>query len=146
MQGASPDEAHPWLHAKPLDATIGRVPASYCPGGHHGRQFRKEKKHTTKTQLLPSFLTVDQHKKAINSQDPKVPSTHVFGATSPNPNPYATSQVEELSYIFDLSKVANGQKFEKLISLNEARENLWRIYAPVAVILLSSYNVSPNIF
>jgi hypothetical protein len=25
---------------------------------------------------------------------------------------------------------------EKLLSLNEARENLWRIYAPVAVILL----------
>jgi len=24
------------LHSKPLDAAIGQVPASYCPGGHHG--------------------------------------------------------------------------------------------------------------
>jgi len=28
------------LHAKPLDAAIGQVPASYRPGGHHGRRFR----------------------------------------------------------------------------------------------------------
>jgi hypothetical protein len=27
------------LHSKPLDAAIGRVPASYCPGGRHGRRF-----------------------------------------------------------------------------------------------------------
>jgi hypothetical protein len=31
---------HQWstsrLHSKPLDAAIGRVPASYCPGGRHG--------------------------------------------------------------------------------------------------------------
>ncbi len=25
------------LHSKPLDAAIGQVPASYCPGGRHGR-------------------------------------------------------------------------------------------------------------
>ncbi len=35
----SPDGAHPWLHAKPLDATIGQVPAPYLPGGCHGRRF-----------------------------------------------------------------------------------------------------------
>jgi hypothetical protein len=27
------------------------------------------------------------------------PSTHVLGATTPEPNPNATTQVEELSYI-----------------------------------------------
>jgi hypothetical protein len=27
------------LHSKPLDAAIGQVPSSYCPGGRHGRQF-----------------------------------------------------------------------------------------------------------
>ncbi len=32
--------------------------------------------------------------------------------------------------------VANRKKFEKLLILNKAQENLWRIYAPVAVILL----------
>jgi hypothetical protein len=37
MQGASPNGAHSWLHAKPLDAAIGQVPAPYRPGGHHGR-------------------------------------------------------------------------------------------------------------
>jgi hypothetical protein len=30
----------------------------------------EKKKNTNKTQLLPSFLTVDQRKKAIKSQDP----------------------------------------------------------------------------
>jgi hypothetical protein len=71
MWGASPNGAHPWLHAKPLDAAIGQVPAPYCPGSHHGQRFQKEKKNTTKTQLLPSVLTVDQCKKAIKSQDPQ---------------------------------------------------------------------------
>jgi hypothetical protein len=36
MRGALPDEVHPWLHAKPLDAAIGQVPAPYFPGGCHG--------------------------------------------------------------------------------------------------------------
>jgi hypothetical protein len=27
------------LHSKLLDAAIGRVPATYCPGGRHGRRF-----------------------------------------------------------------------------------------------------------
>jgi hypothetical protein len=34
-----PNGAHPWLHVKPLDATIGQVPAPYCPGGCNGQQF-----------------------------------------------------------------------------------------------------------
>ncbi len=34
------------VHSKPLDAAIGRVPASYRPGGRHGQQFRiKHTKH-----------------------------------------------------------------------------------------------------
>ncbi len=63
MRGALPDGAHLWLHAKPLDAAIGQVPAPYRPGGRHGRRFRMKQKNTNKTQLLPSFLTVDRCKK-----------------------------------------------------------------------------------
>jgi hypothetical protein len=37
---------------------------------------------------------------------------------------------------FELSDITNGQKFKKLLSLNKAQENLWRIYAPLAVKLL----------
>jgi hypothetical protein len=59
-----PDGAHPWLYAKPLDATIGRVPTPYHPSGRHGQQFRMKQKNTNKTQLLPSFLMVDWRKKA----------------------------------------------------------------------------------
>jgi hypothetical protein len=36
---ALPNGAHPWLHAKSLNAAIGRVPMLYCPGGRHGQQF-----------------------------------------------------------------------------------------------------------
>jgi hypothetical protein len=38
---------------------------------------------------------------------------------------------------FELSNVANGQKIEELLSLNKAQENLWAIYGPIAVKLLS---------
>ena len=37
--GASPDRAHPGFHWKPLDASIGRVPVPYCPGGCHGQRI-----------------------------------------------------------------------------------------------------------
>ena len=53
-RGASPDGAHPGLHLKPLDAAISRVLTSYCPGGRHGRRFRKNTQNTNKTQLLAS--------------------------------------------------------------------------------------------
>jgi len=33
---ASLDAACPWLHRKPLDATIGQLLALYCFGGHQG--------------------------------------------------------------------------------------------------------------
>ncbi len=55
MWGASPDGAHPWLHAKPLDAAIGRVPVPYRLGGRHGRQFQKEKKTLTKHNFYLAF-------------------------------------------------------------------------------------------
>jgi hypothetical protein len=61
--------------------------------------FECNKKNTNKTQLLPSFLTVDRCQKAIHFQTRQGPSIHVLGTTSPDPNPYATIQVEELSYI-----------------------------------------------
>jgi hypothetical protein len=56
-------------------------------------------KNTNKTQLLPSFHMVDRRKKSINLKTHQGPSTHVLSATSPDPNPYATSQVEVISYI-----------------------------------------------
>ncbi len=99
MQGTLPDGAHPWLHAKPVDAAIGRVPVPYCLGSCHGQRFWKEEKNINKTQLLSSFLMVDQRKKAIESQD--LPGTlYSCPRRIPSdPNPYATSQVEKLSYI-----------------------------------------------
>jgi hypothetical protein len=64
MWGALPYGAHLWLYVKPLDAAIGQVTMPYCPGGHHGRQFQMKQKNTNKTQLLPSFLTLDRCKNA----------------------------------------------------------------------------------
>jgi hypothetical protein len=40
------------------------------------------------------------------------------------------------SATFELSNIVNGPKFEKLLSFNEAQENLWAIYGPIAVKLL----------
>ena len=53
-RGTSPDGAHRWLHAKPLDAAIGRVLAPYRPGGRHGHRRRRCVKTQHKTQLLAS--------------------------------------------------------------------------------------------
>ncbi len=71
MWGALPNGAHPWLHAKPLDAAIGRVPMPYCPGSRHGWRFQMKHKNTNKAQLLASYLTVDWRKKAKQFWDPK---------------------------------------------------------------------------
>jgi hypothetical protein len=54
-----------------VDAAIGRLPAPYFPGGRHGQQFQMKQKNTIKTQLLPSFLTVDLCKKDKQFWDPK---------------------------------------------------------------------------
>jgi len=53
-RGTSPDKAHRWLHAKPLDAAIGSVLAPYWPGGRHGHRRRHRVKTQHKTQLLAS--------------------------------------------------------------------------------------------
>ena len=37
--GNLPKRAYPGLHSKPLDASIRRLPAPYCPGGRHGRRI-----------------------------------------------------------------------------------------------------------
>jgi hypothetical protein len=58
-----------------------------------------ETKNTNKTQLLPSFLTVDRRKKAKHFLDLMQASTHVIDAANPNPYPNTTVRVEELSYI-----------------------------------------------
>jgi hypothetical protein len=129
MRGALPDGAHLWLHAKPLDAAIRQVPVPYRLSGCHGQRFQK--KNTTKTQLLPS--TTDRQKKAIKYQDPSGTLYYVLSATSPDPNPYATSQVEAFSYVLSYQGWKTDKNFEKLLSLNEAQDNLWCIYVPVAV-------------
>ena len=97
MRGALPNGAHPWIHAKLLDAAIEQVPAPYHPGGRHGQRFWK--KNTNKTQLLPSFLTVDRRKKLNNFKTRHEPSTYVLVTTIPDPNPNATIPVEDISYI-----------------------------------------------
>jgi hypothetical protein len=79
---------------------------------------------------------VDRQKKLLNIGTHRGPSPHVLCATSSYPNPCATVQVKDISYFFELSNVAKGQKNEKLLSLSEAQENLWCIHAPVAVNLL----------
>ncbi len=137
MRGALFDGALPWLHAKPIDAAIGWVPVLYCPGSCYGQHFWKKQKNTTKTQLLPSFLTGDRRKKAKQFQDPKrtLYSRHQC-------NKLRTNNVKHLysswraQLQFELSNVVNGQKFEKLLTLNEAKKNLWAKYGPIAVKLL----------
>ncbi len=124
---ASPNGAHPWLHRKPLDAAIGWVPAPYCPGSRHGWRFWMKPKNTNKTQLLSSFLTVDRRKKAKQFRDPKrtLYSHHQCDRVHTNVKPYYSSWKAQLH--FELSNLVNGQKFKKLLTLNEAQENLWAI-------------------
>ncbi len=109
-----PDGVHPWLDAKPLDAAIGRVPAPYCPGGRHVWRFWMKHKNTNKTQLLPSFLTVDRRKKAKQFRDPKrtLHSRHQCNKLCTNVKHHYLSWRAQLH--FELSNVVNEQKFKKL--------------------------------
>ncbi len=136
MRGVLPDGLHPWLHVKPLDAAIRRGPKPYRLGGRHGRQFWMKQKHTNKTQILPRFLTVDQRKTAKQFHDPKrtLYSCHWCDKLHTNVKHYYLSWRAQLH--FELSNVANGQNFEKLLTLNEAKKNLWAIHGPIAVKLL----------
>ncbi len=132
----SSDGVHPGLHAKPLDAAIKQVPVPYCPGGRHDWWFWMKPKNTNKTQLLPSCLTVDQRKKAKQFWDPKgtLYSCHQCVKLRTNMKHYYLSWRAQLH--FELSNVVNGQKFEKLLTLNKAQENMWAKYGPIAVKLL----------
>ncbi len=59
------------------------------------------KKYANKTQLLPSFLTVDRRKKAKQFQDSlRTPYSRPWrNYPTPDSKPNATIQVEEMSYI-----------------------------------------------
>ncbi len=133
---ALPNWVYPWLHAKPLDATIGQVPALYCPGGHHGQRFQMKPKNSNKTQVLPSFLTLDWCKKAKHLWDPKRTfySCRQCNKLRTNVKPHCLSWRAQLH--FELSNIVNGQKFEKLLTLNKAQENLWAKYGLIVVKLL----------
>jgi hypothetical protein len=54
VRGASTDEAQPGLQLKPMDAAIGRVIASHCRGGRHGRRFWSKTQNTNKQLSLAS--------------------------------------------------------------------------------------------
>jgi hypothetical protein len=51
---------------------LGEYPRCIAPAAAMVDDLKK-KKNTNKTQLLPSILTVDRHKKAIKSQVPPEP-------------------------------------------------------------------------
>ncbi len=79
----------------------------------------KRKKNTTKTQLLSSFLTVDQHKKVSISKT-QGPSTHILGVTSsPNCNHYATSQPEQYRFFLTIKR-SKQTKIRKVIKLEQS--------------------------
>ncbi len=125
-----PDGVHPWLHAKPLDAAIRQVPTPYCPGGHHGWRFWM-KKNTNKTQLLPSFLTVDRHKKAIKHHPARgsllTSSTQLALTLALTPLVKLKS-----SATFWAIKCSKGTKIQKVIKLEQSPRK------PVAHICTSS--------
>ncbi len=82
VRGTSPDGAYRWLHAKPLDAAIGRVLTPYQPGGRHGRRRRRRVQNTNKTQLLASNYCTFLLAELSIFTTRKGPSTHVIDATS----------------------------------------------------------------
>ncbi len=97
-----------------------------------------ETQNTNKTQLLPSFLTLDRRKKAKQFWDPKqtLYSAHWCKKLHTNVKHYYSSWRAQLH--FELSNVVNGQKFKKLLALNEALKNLWAHYGPIVVKLLTT--------
>ncbi len=122
MRGTFPNGAHLWLYAKPLDATIGQVLMRYCPGRRHGQRFWMKQKNINKTHFLPRFLMVDRHKKGKQFREPKrtLYSSHWCDKLRRNVKHYYSSWRAKLH--FELSNVVNGQKFKKLLTLNEAKK------------------------
>jgi hypothetical protein len=90
-----------------------------------------ETKNTNKTQLLPNFITVDRRKKARHFQDLKraLYSRHQCNKLRTNVKDDYSSWRAQLH--FELSNIVNGQKLEKLLTLNEAQENLWAKYGHI---------------
>ncbi len=79
---------------------LGECPRRIAPADAMVDDFEKKKKKKTKTQLLSSFLTVDQRKK-VSIFKTQGPSTNVATATSSlNCNHYATSQPEQYRLVW----------------------------------------------
>ncbi len=112
MRDASPDEAHPRLYYKPLDATIQRVPAPHCPGSRQGHQFLLQTQITNKTQLLASDRTVAQAKSHMNFGTRKGPSTHVIDATSCVKIWDNKHQEEELAHILSYQTLSADKNWK----------------------------------
>ncbi len=91
---------------------VSAVP--YFPSGRHGWRFGMKPKNTNKTQLLSSFLMVDQCKKAKQFWDPKqtLYSCHWWNKLHTNVKAHYLSWRAQLH--FELSNVVNGQKIKKL--------------------------------
>ncbi len=81
-----------------------------------------ETKNTNTTQLSLSFLTVDRRKKAKQFWNPKrtLYSRHWCNKLRTNEKHHYSSWRAQLH--FELSNVVSGQKFKKLLSLNEAQK------------------------
>ncbi len=77
-----PEKAYRWLHAKPLDAAIGRVLAPYRPSGRHGHHRLRRVQNANKTQLLASDYRTFLLAKLYTFVTRKGPSIHVINATS----------------------------------------------------------------
>ncbi len=115
---------------------LGECTRRIAPEAAMVDDFKKKRKLLTKHNFYLAFARQTDAKKLLNLKTRQGPSTHILGATSsPDPNPYTTSQVEELSYILSY-QTQQTEIFQKLLSLNKAQENLWHIYGPVVVILL----------
>jgi hypothetical protein len=78
---------------------LGECPRHIALAAAMVNHFECNIKNTNKTPFLPNFLMVNRHKKLNNFETRHRPSTHVLGATTPDPNPYATIKIGELSYI-----------------------------------------------
>ncbi len=101
----------------------GEWPRRIAPAAAMVDDFEKKRKNTTKTQLLSSFLTVDQRKKVSISKT-QGPSTHVLGTTSsPNCNHYATSQPEQYRFFLTIKR-NKKTKIWKVIKLEQSPRKL----------------------
>ena len=108
---------------------MGKCLRRIAPAAAMVDDFEKKKKTLTKHNFYLAFSRQTDAKKLLNLETRWGPSTHLLGVTSPDPNPYATSQVEELSYILSFQMQQTDKNWNKLLSMNEAQENLWAIYS-----------------